>query len=106
MSQNFKAPDLRSTEAVILGVLLSQPAHEMYGLAILEESDGLLKRGSLYVTLQRMEEKRLLESRQETRSRPEAGIARRLYKVTGLGERAFDDYRVRHQKLSAIIAPA
>lgn len=105
MSQNFKVPDLRYIEAVIVGVLLSHPAREMYGLEILDGSGGLLKRGSIYVTLQRMEEKKLLESRQESRAKPEVGIARRVYSVTGLGERAFDEYRVKHQKLSAIISP-
>jgi PadR family transcriptional regulator PadR len=106
MHKNLKVPELRYTEAVILGVLLSNSAGHMFGLEILEDAGGMLKKGSLYVTLQRMEEKKLLESRQEERQRPEVGIPRRLYNVTGLGERAFNKYRVSHQRLTELMGTA
>jgi PadR family transcriptional regulator PadR len=104
--QEQQIPDLGQMEAVILGVLLSSPGSEMYGLEILAASAGLLKRGSLYVTLQRMEEKKLVESRQEVRPKPEVGIPRRLYSVTGLGDKAFERYRSTHQKLHELFATA
>lgn len=97
---------LGQTEAVVLGVLLSSPAQEMYGLEILVQSKGLLKRGSLYVTLQRMEEKKLIQSRQEARPKPEAGIPRRVYTVTGIGQDAFNRFRANHQRLSDLFAIA
>ena len=41
----------------------------MYGLQLVEQSEGALKRGTVYVTLGRMEAKGLVESEQESRSR-------------------------------------
>jgi DNA-binding PadR family transcriptional regulator len=104
MMRKPKVPTLSQKEATILSVLLADPGREMYGLQILEESRGLLKRGTLYVTLQRMEEKRVLESKQEPRSRPEVGIPRRVYSVTGLGALAFDQYKEAHHTLSDLIS--
>ena len=106
MSKQEQIPDLGQTEAIILGVLLSSAGSEMYGLEILAGSAGLLKRGSLYVTLQRMEDKKLVESRQEVRPKPEVGIPRRLYSVTGLGDQAFERYRSTHQKMQELFATA
>jgi PadR family transcriptional regulator, regulatory protein PadR len=91
-------------EATVLGILLSGDSQEMYGLEILNESEGLLKRGSLYVTLQRMEEKRLVRSRQEARPKPEVGIPRRVYCVTGLGMSAFRRYQTAHKRFAKILA--
>jgi DNA-binding PadR family transcriptional regulator len=105
MRHDDDLPNVGRVEAVILGALLSV-SREMYGLQILEEADGLLKRGSLYVTLQRMEDKGLVESHQEERPKPEVGIPRRLYKVTGVGASAFNAYRARHQKLNELMAMA
>jgi DNA-binding PadR family transcriptional regulator len=52
-----------------------------YGLQLVEASRGRLKRGGIYVTLGRMEDKGLVTS-----SAGEGG--RRLYEPTALGERA------------------
>jgi PadR family transcriptional regulator PadR len=104
MKNKNQVPNLSNKEAVILGILISAGEKEMFGLEIINESDGLLKRGTIYVTLQRMEEKNLVESRQEVREKPEMGIPRRLYRATGLGERAFSEYRIAHQKLATLIA--
>lgn len=60
---------------------------EMYGLEMVQRST-ILKRGTVYVTLSRMGDKGYVESRLENVS-PGDGPARRLYKVTGLGERAY-----------------
>lgn len=104
MRNKTKIPNLTSKEATILGILLLQPGQEMYGLELVENSGGLLKRGTIYVTLQRMEDKRLVESRQEPRAKPEAGIPRRLYVVTGLGAAALSEYGNDHRKISELIA--
>jgi len=66
---------------------------ELYGLALIKASDGKLKRGSVYVTLGRMEEKGLIESRVEDSTPDYIGIPRRLYKVTGLGSRAIRKFQ-------------
>jgi len=104
MVRKPKLPSVSQKEATILSVLLADPSREMYGLQILDESQGLLKRGTLYVTLQRMEEKKVLESKQEPRSRPEVGIPRRVYSITGLGALAFAQYKETHSRLSDLIS--
>jgi len=80
-------PKLSHKEFVILEMLIGKG--EMYGLEMVEASKGELKRGTIYVTLQRMAEKGFVESREEARTQPEIGIPRRVYKSTGLGERMF-----------------
>lgn len=72
-------------ELLILRLLIS--GGETYGLALVKASDGALKRGTIYVTLGRMEEKGLVRSRQEEATGERIGIPRRLYVVTGTGER-------------------
>ena len=70
---------LAKSESVILTLLAARG--DAYGLELVEASRGKLKRGGIYVTLGRMEEKGLVSSR--------AGDSgRRLYKPTALGERA------------------
>lgn len=79
-------PSLSRKEAFILEMLVNS-GRELYGLEMVEASDGALKRGTIYVTLQRMQEKDLIGSKQEPRSAPEIGIPRRLYWITGHGAR-------------------
>ena len=58
----------------------------MYGLQIVERSGGALKRGTVYVTLGRMEAKAFVES--EEQPLPGGiGLPRRIYRLTALGER-------------------
>ncbi len=59
---------------------------ERFGLQLVEESGGQLKRGSIYVLLGRLEESGLVSSRQESRPPREGGMPRRLYRLTGEGE--------------------
>jgi len=56
-------------------------------LQLVERSDGALKRGTVYVTLGRMESKGLVESEQETPAPGAIGLPRRIYRPTPLGER-------------------
>ena len=106
MNRNQEVPEVSLKEATILSVLLISPAEELYGLQLVQLSDGLLKRGTIYVTLQRMEEKKLIESRQEERLHPEIGIPRRLYAVTGLGVKALRNYQEMHVKVTRLISGA
>lgn len=76
-------------EAIILQLLTSDP-DGMYGLEMVRESDQL-KRGTVYVTLNRMAEKGLVESRQEDRG-SEGGLPRRVFTITGKGRRTFRAY--------------
>ena len=80
-------PKLSSKEMLILEMLIGKG--EMFGLEMVETSEGELKRGTIYVTLQRMGDKGYIESREEPREHPEIGIPRRKYWATGLGERVY-----------------
>ena len=76
---------LPAKERLILELLLAEGA--MYGLQLVEESDGALKRGTVYVTLGRMEAKGLVESEQEAPKPGAIGLPRRTYRPTALGKR-------------------
>ena len=78
-------PSLPRKELLILELLVS--AGPMHGLRLVEESQGHLKRGTVYVTLGRMETKGFLISEQEPPHPAAIGLPRRIYKVTALGER-------------------
>ncbi len=67
--------------------MLCQKARELYGLEMVEASGGHLKRGTIYVTLNRMEERGYISSHREEVWPGTRGIPRRLYKPTGLGQR-------------------
>lgn len=69
-------------EYVILDMLRS--GVEIFGLAMVKSSHGHLKRGTVYVTLSRMEEKGFVTSRSEKAAR-DPGMPRRLYKISGTG---------------------
>jgi PadR family transcriptional regulator PadR len=95
------SPSLSRKEALIL-TLLTNSGSNMFGLEMVEASNGALKRGTIYVTLQRMQEKGLIDSKLESRPAPEIGIPRRLYWPTEFGNKVFAAYRAMHQ----IINPA
>jgi len=80
-----RAPRLSGKEVLILDLL----AHgsEFYGLQMVEESRGRLKRGTVYVTLGRMETKGLVRSRAEDAPDGAGGLPRRLYEATPYGLR-------------------
>lgn len=61
----------------------------MFGLEMVEASDGGLKRGTIYVTLSRLADKGYVASREVPREAPEIGIPRRVYRVTGLGQNVY-----------------
>ncbi|HEU4536667.1 MAG TPA: PadR family transcriptional regulator [Polyangiaceae bacterium] len=69
---------------------------QLYGLELVSSSGGSLKRGTVYVTLARMEEKGLVTGEVEQCAAPHPGLPRRLYRPTALGlklleaQRAFD----------------
>lgn len=77
-----RLPSMSRTESLVMDLL---HGGERYGLELVEASAGTLKRGSVYVTLARMEEKGFIESRQETRGPGESGLPRRLYRATPYG---------------------
>lgn len=70
---------LPASERLILSLLSNQGSS--YGLQLVAASSGRLKRGGIYVTLGRMEEKGLVSSTPQ----PDG---RRIYELKGLGHRA------------------
>ena len=77
-------PRLSSTERVILDLLEGE---EMFGLQLVAESKGALKRGTVYVTLGRMQDKGFVESWTEKQPAGAIGLPRRLYRPTAYGLR-------------------
>ncbi len=82
-----RVPALSAKEAVILELLVG--ATEMYGLELVAASKRRLKRGTVYVTLGRMEEKGYVTSRREdaTSDHRAGSPVRRLYQATPFGRR-------------------
>jgi DNA-binding PadR family transcriptional regulator len=76
---------LPEKERLILELLAAEGP--MFGLALVERSSGALKRGTVYVTLGRMEAKGLVESEQEPLPPGGIGLPRRIYRPTTLGTR-------------------
>ena len=85
--KNVRLPTLSNKERIILTQLVS--GGPKYGLQMVEDSRGALKRGTVYVTLGRMEQKGLIESRHEPAARASA-VPRRVYQATGYGRRVLD----------------
>jgi DNA-binding PadR family transcriptional regulator len=79
-----------ATEAQVLRLLVSHGPS--YGLELVKASDGNLKRGTVYVLLDRMEDKGLIESREETEPPTDGyvGIPRRVYRAKGAGVRVLE----------------
>lgn len=65
--------------------LLLNARRPMYGLEMVLRSDGDLKRGTIYVVLDRMETLGLVTSEQEKPKPGVSGIPRRRYQVTRVG---------------------
>jgi len=78
---------LSSLEFLILKMLVNGNSGEMFGLEMVVQSGGRLKRGTIYVTLGRMEDKGLILSRKEKRREGARGLPRRLYKPSAKGRR-------------------
>jgi len=78
-----RLPTLSHKETLILELLIG--AKEMYGLELVAASAGALKRGTVYVTLGRMEDKGYVTSRLESAPRAAGGLPRRIYAPTALG---------------------
>ena len=80
---------LSAKEMLILEIL-SDNGREMYGLDIIERSDGKLRRGTVYVWLSRLENSAYVASREETYAEQHyaESLRRRLYRITEDGNRA------------------
>jgi DNA-binding PadR family transcriptional regulator len=75
-------------EALVLALLAEHG--DLYGLELVTLSKGALKRGTVYVTLGRMEEKGLLRSLRDPEAGRHGGLPRRRYRLTALGSQALE----------------
>ena len=82
-SRPSRLPSLSGKEVLILDLL--GRTRGMYGLELVAASEGELKRGTVYVTLGRMEQKKLVSSRLDDTPPPSGGLPRRLYIATATG---------------------
>ncbi|MGE3273691.1 MAG: PadR family transcriptional regulator [Vicinamibacterales bacterium] len=96
-------PRLSATERLILDLLSDEGG--LFGLQLVERSGGRLKRGTVYVTLGRMQEKGYLESRQEPRDPGAIGLPRRLYHPTGYALRVLAAWRLAERALAGDLQP-
>ena len=93
-----RIPTLPPKEALILELLVGES--EMYGLQLVAASRRRLKRGTVYVTLGRMEEKGFITSRLEDAPPESGGLPRRIYEPTAFGRRVLDAYELVHRHLT------
>ncbi len=75
-------PRLSRLEVIILRLLAQG---DTFGLDLVKRSRGVVKRGTVYVTLARMEQKGYLDSRIEPPLPGAIGLRRRLYRPTEYG---------------------
>ena len=91
---NKRSPSLSAKEALILELLLQDPCAGMYGLELVKQSGDRLKRGTVYVSLARMQDKGFIESRLEERPPGAVGLPRPLYYPTGYGQKVFQAWEM------------
>jgi DNA-binding PadR family transcriptional regulator len=90
-------PRLSPTERLILQLLAGE---EMFGLQLVEQSKGELKRGTVYVTLGRMQDKGYVESWTEEQAPGAIGLPRRLYRPTAYGLRVLEAWEAAARTLN------
>ena len=91
-------PRLSAIETLILDLLAEES--EMYGLELVETSKQRIKRGTVYVTLARMEQKGYVCSQQEARASGAIGLPRRMYRATPLGARVHEAWAMARRTLA------
>lgn len=85
MTSHPRPLTVSSKELVVLQLLAD--AGELYGLQLVDASRVALKRGTIYVTLGRLETQGYITSPLEGAPPQAGGLPRRLYTMTALGRR-------------------
>lgn len=94
---DLRLPSMSRTESLVMELLRGR---ERYGLELVDASAGALKRGSVYVTLARMEEKGFVDSRHEERAQRASGLPRRLYRATPYGRKVHGAFALLREALA------
>lgn len=96
-------PRVSVKEAEILRLLIANG--EMYGMEMVQASGGVLKPGTIYVTLGRMDDKDFVTSRVE-KVEGATGLPRRLFTVTSRGRRAMRAYHAAVTAFGGVVSSA
>jgi DNA-binding PadR family transcriptional regulator len=86
-AKRLRVPRLSEKESIVIALLLEH--EQMYGLEMVSASPRHLKRGTIYVTLGRMEDKGYITSRLEDAPPHAGGLPRRIYRPTAQGRQIF-----------------
>jgi DNA-binding PadR family transcriptional regulator len=76
-------------EMTVLGLLMNSP-QGLYGLEVVEQSEGSVKRGSVYVLLGRLEEKGYVTRSASKVDANYPGLPRPIYKLTAPGQQVLE----------------
>jgi DNA-binding PadR family transcriptional regulator len=91
-------PSIGSLELTVL-ITVAKLGDDAFGLAVRravsEQTQHDYSVGAIYTTLQRLEDKRLLASRETDPLPVRGGRSRRLFRITAAGRRAMEDARLR-----------
>ena len=91
------------SEKQAITLRLLQDGGEMYGLEIIRKSGGHLKRGSIYVLLDRMEDGGLVKSKMQDVPPAAQGPPRRVYRITAQGANALSEVLGRRLEINALL---
>ena len=86
------AVKISKTEFLILQIMVNHGA-DIYGLEIIKESDNRIKRGTIYTTLSRMEDKGIITSTKEDEIQEGLTAKRRMYTITGAGVKSMQEFQ-------------
>lgn len=87
-----RPPTLSGKEHLVLDLLVTNGPS--YGLQLVSSSRGRLERGTVYVTLGRMEEKGHVESEPDPSADDDLALPRRIYRPTPFGPRVLDAWEL------------
>lgn len=92
-------PSLSANERLVLE-LLAAKQDRMYGLELVTESGGRLKRGTVYVLLGRMLQKGYVDAEAEKFSDDSGLVPRRMYRATAFGLRILRAWSIAAESLA------
>lgn len=85
IAQMLRPNESYELKAIVASGLESPAVFTWSGQSLVRASEGRLKEGSIYVTLQRMEERGLVTSRREMPDDGSLCVVKRLYALTPVG---------------------
>lgn len=90
MNNKERDARLSAAEFLIMQLLVDHNQKEMYGLELVRNSGGKLKKGTVYVLLGRLEDKGFISGRTVVE---QSEIPRKMYQPTGLGNRVYSAWK-------------